>query len=190
MADRGPLKGVEERLDFVSGQIAEFVRNEPYRTVVGGNLDANGNGTILLFECRELTTLRLHRVVLQTMQHGPKNPYASVNGWVGLYRNDVQIGNLIDYIPAGQTMFPALFSADTDAAEVLQPNSALWLSVTGGPPNDIVIARVQGMFHADYRITFQAQPMSTPYVVEEPSFVPATGKAIPATLPEIESVPG
>lgn len=187
MASPSPLASLEDRLDFISGQIAESVRNVPYRTVTGGNLNAQGNGTVLLFQCPTLATLRLHRVVLQTVGHGPLNPYASITGWVGLFRNDVQIGNLIDFIPAGQTLFPSEFTADTDEAEVLQPNSALWLSVTGGPANDMVIARVQGVFHADYRVQFQASPMATPYLVDEPSFVPATGKSIPIVEP-VEAV--
>jgi hypothetical protein len=144
--------GVDEKLEFISGQIAEFVRRFPYRNVIGINLDANGNGQAPVFECREYTSFELHRVLLQSKLHGPANPYASVNGWIGLYRNMVDPLNLIDYVPAGEMMFPSNFVYERDGAEVIEANGVLWIGVNGGPANDLVLARIQGVHHPDWRV--------------------------------------
>jgi hypothetical protein len=141
------VRELAARLDFISGQIAEFVRREPYSSPVGMQLDANGDGRQSLFTCPAACTFRLHRLIVQGESHGPENPYAVPGAWLGLYRDEVKPDNLIDFVEAGATILPALLKADTDEAHILRGNESVILRVDGGPANERVIARVQGVLH-------------------------------------------
>jgi hypothetical protein len=141
------VKEITDRLEFISGQIAEFVRREPYSSPVGFQLDANGDGMQDLFQCPEACTFRLHRIIVQSENHGPENPYAVPGAWIGVYRNEFKPDNLIDFIEAGATILPALFTADTDEAHVLRGNEVVMIRIDGGPASERVIARVQGVLH-------------------------------------------
>ncbi len=128
-------RGIAAALDRMAVAEKKLEASSSFSTV---QLDSNGDSVArgaMLMEVRQGRGVRMTRLTLDADGYDPGAPYSAANSYVRLYRNEVAVGNLLDFGPAaaGGPWLPGLFEMELSESPLLRSGERYVLDVNAGP---------------------------------------------------------
>ncbi len=134
-----PLRAIERGISAALDRMAiAEKRQEASSAVATVQLDSNGDSVArgaMIMEVRQGRGVRMTRLTLDADGYNPGAPYSLANSYVRLYRNEVAVGNLLDFGPAtaGGPWLPGLFEMELSESPLLRSGERYVLDVNAGP---------------------------------------------------------